>query len=732
MEFGILGPLEVRRDGDTLALGGVKQRSLLAILLLHANEVVGSERLIDAVWGEQPPGTAATALHGYVSQLRKALEPGGAPYSVLVTHPPGYVLHVERTSFDLPRFESLVADAEAAEPEPAAALLREALALWRGPPLADLAYEAFAQPEIARLEELRLAALEDRIEADLALGRHADLIAELEQLVSTHPLRERLRGQLILALYRAGRQAEALEAYQDTRRTLVDELGIDPGRSLQELERAILRQDPSLELVEKAQPRRRAAATAGRRAAGPFVGRDRELLLLQAGLEDALAGRGRLFLLAGEPGIGKSRLADELASGAKQRGAKVLWGRCWEAGGAPPYWPWVQGIRTYLRETDHERLRAHLGTAAVDIAQMLPELRELFPDLPEPPALEPEAARFRLFDATTAFLERAADTQPLVVVLDDLHAADTPSLLLLEFLAAELAVARILLIGTYRDIELGIDHPLAETLVQLARQASERVHLTGLARPDVSRFIELTTRAEAPEALVAAIHERTDGNPLFVEEVVRLLAAEGALTGDASALARPIVPPSVRDAIGQRLRRLTDECNRVLGLASVLGREFDLDALEQLTGVPRRDLLGLLDEAVAARLVSEAPGTPGRLRFAHALIRDSVYEGLTSARRIEAHREAGEVLEAQHAGDVEPVLAELAYHFVQAGQGGETDKAVDYARRAGDRGAPTARLRGGGQAVRARAHGAGAAPAGGRPGALRAAAGARRRPRQSR
>ena len=201
------------------------------------------------------------------------------------------------------------------------------------------------------------------------------------------------------------------------------------------------------------------------------MGRERELAVLQAGLEDALAGRGRLFLLAGEPGIGKSRLADELASGAKQRGAKVL-GPLLGGGRAPPYWPWVQGIRTYLRETDHERLRAHLGTAAVDMAQMLPELRELFPDLPDPPPLEPEAARFRLFDATTSFLERVADTQPLVVVLDDLHAADTPSLLLLEFLAAELAVARILLIGTYRDVELGIDHPLSETLVQLGRQAT--------------------------------------------------------------------------------------------------------------------------------------------------------------------------------------------------------------------------------------------------------------------
>ena len=223
MQFQILGPLEVRRQGRQVALGAAKQRALLAILLVHANELVSSDRLIDELW-PQPPETAANTLQVYVGKLRKALEPGrarGAPAEVLITRAPGYMLRVEAGQLDAERFESLLADGsrarEAGESPAAAELLREALALWRGDALADFIYEPFAQGEIARLEELRLSALEERIEADLGLGRHAALVGELEGLVREHPLRERLRAQLMLALYRDGRQADALEVYRDAR-----------------------------------------------------------------------------------------------------------------------------------------------------------------------------------------------------------------------------------------------------------------------------------------------------------------------------------------------------------------------------------------------------------------------------------------------------------------------------------------------------------------------------------
>ena len=242
MEYRILGPLEVVEQGLPLALGGARQRALLALLLTRANEVVSTDRLIDELWGERPPKAAANALQYHVSRLRKLLASGGA----IVTKEPGYLIRVEPNELDLLRFERLVEEGQRSPPEVAARLLREALALWRGPALADVADESFAQAEILRLEELRLLALEQRIDADLALGCAAELVAELEALVREHPLREGLRAQLMLALYRSGRQAEALEVYRRTQRLLADELGLEPSRVLHDLEQAILRQDPEL------------------------------------------------------------------------------------------------------------------------------------------------------------------------------------------------------------------------------------------------------------------------------------------------------------------------------------------------------------------------------------------------------------------------------------------------------------------------------------------------------
>jgi DNA-binding SARP family transcriptional activator len=249
MDFRLLGPLHVAGDEGALELGGTKQRSLLAMLLLHANQVVSTDRLIDALWGASPPLTCGKSIQVYVSRLRKAIADNR-----LVTQAPGYVLYVDPTELDLTRFEQLVAEARRASPESAAAKLRDALALWRGPPLGDLAYEEFAQAEIARLEEMRLGAVEQRLEADLALGRHAELVPELETLVARHPLRERFRYQLMLALYRSERQAEALQAYRQARQELSDELGLEPSESLKQLEAAILRQDP--ELAPTADPAR--------------------------------------------------------------------------------------------------------------------------------------------------------------------------------------------------------------------------------------------------------------------------------------------------------------------------------------------------------------------------------------------------------------------------------------------------------------------------------------------
>jgi DNA-binding SARP family transcriptional activator len=276
MEFRILGPLEVRDGADLRQVAGAGQRALLAVLLLHANEVVSTDRLIDELWPDEPPGSGVAALRVRVSVLRKAL---GAGAERVETTPLGYRLRLAPGELDLDRFSDLVEEAARAEPLVAAERLREALALWRGPALADFAYESFAQAAIVRLEELRLTALEWRVEADLALGRHAGLVGELEELVAAEPLRERLRCQLMLALYRSGRQAEALEAYRSARGALLDELGIEPSAPLRELEQAILRQDPELELTRLPTPERSILA----------VARDEESLDLLLALAEPLA-----------------------------------------------------------------------------------------------------------------------------------------------------------------------------------------------------------------------------------------------------------------------------------------------------------------------------------------------------------------------------------------------------------------------------------------------------------
>ena len=283
MEFRILRPLEVVEHGQTLPLGGLKQRALLAILLLHANEVVSAERLIDGLWGDKPPPTAAKAVQVYVSKLRKTIGDG-----LLVTRAPGYALRVDPGELDLDRFERLVEDAYGADPATGAQKLREALALWGGPPLAEFANEPFAQKQIARLEELRLAVLEERIDLDLDLGRAADVVGELEALVAAHPLQEHLRAQLMLALYRTGRQAEALDVYRAGQRRLDEELGLEPGRPLQQLERRILQHDPGLDASAPSRPAGSEVPAPGRSIL--VVPGDAEGLAALLGLAEPLAG----------------------------------------------------------------------------------------------------------------------------------------------------------------------------------------------------------------------------------------------------------------------------------------------------------------------------------------------------------------------------------------------------------------------------------------------------------
>ena len=409
-----------------------------------------------------------------------------------------------------------------------------------------------------------------------------------------------------------------------------------------------------------------------------FVGRRREMDQLKAALEDALGGRGRMVTLVGEPGIGKTRTSQELATYAGLRGAQVLWGRCHESRGAPPYWPWVQVIRSHVQEHEPDQISTEMGSGAADIAEIVSDVKERLPGLQPAASLgDPEQARFKLFDSITTFLKNASRSRPLVVILENLHWADKPSLLLLEFLAPELVGTRLLVIGTYRDADLSRHHPLAETLGELTRERLfERVLLRGLSEEDVRNFIEIVSGVTPPAGLVNTVHTQTEGNPLFLTEVVRLLVQEGELTPEAT-IDRDSwdvrIPEGVREVIGRRLNRLTDRCNQTLTVGAVIGREFELRQLVRLVDDPSAGsgqhmsedrLIDVLEEGLSARVIEE--NALGRYEFTHALIQQTLMDELSTTRRVRLHARIIEVFEEMYGDEVETYAVELAYHAAEA------------------------------------------------------------------
>ncbi|MFW6195357.1 MAG: ATP-binding protein, partial [Chloroflexota bacterium] len=420
-----------------------------------------------------------------------------------------------------------------------------------------------------------------------------------------------------------------------------------------------------------------------------LVGRENEMAVLTSALEEARGGQGSIVMLAGEPGIGKTRLCEETVAAADDRGMLTLWGRCYEGGGAPPYWPWAQAIRSYVRSVDAGRLKRELGSGAGAVGEVVPELREAIPGLSLPPPLEdPESARFRLFDSIASFLQTASHSQPLLIVLDDLHWSDRQTLLLLEFVARELAGSRIMLVGAYRDIEVSRRHPLAMTLGELTRERHfERVPLRGLGETDVARFLELTSGAPPPQALVRAVYAQTEGNPLFMVEIIRDLAQSGELTESRvrNRSTRAVrVPESVRDVIGRRLSRLSDDCIEALIEAAVMGRQFRLPVLLKLVSdASESTLLDLLDEAVAARVIEELPSEAGLYQFTHSLIQDTLRSEVSRNRAVRTHARIAQALEEHYGEGAEAHAAELAEHYAEAESMLGSSHVVKYAYQAG-------------------------------------------------
>ena len=646
MRISLLGPLTVTVDGAPVDVGGAQARGLLALLALTPGRPVAVDDLVAGVWGDAPPPSAAGTLQSHVSRLRRALEPGrtAGGRSVLARAAGGYVLDVPPEAVDAGRFVALADEGRsrllAGDAEGARRLLAEALGLWRGEALADLTDLPLAARPRARLEDRRTLALADRIDADLHLGRHAEVVDEAAALVEAHPLDEVVRHRLARALARAGRRDDALAAIADARAALAEASGLDLGPALRRLED---------ELRRGAGPAPAPPADSG------LVGRAGEMALVTAALDESAAGT-RVVVVEGEPGIGKTRLVEELAAAAAARGCLVLWGRAFEGGAAPALWPWLGPLRSLLAERRGGELAQLEALVAAD----------------SDPAAAPSGAgpaRFQLIETVAALVAEAAARRPLVIVLDDLQWADPASLELLTFLSGRLGPAPVLLAVTLRELEVGRNDALVEALAAVGRHpTARRVSLRGLDPAGTRALVaRATSRTDLPEAVAAAIHRRAEGNPYFTAELARYLDAEGPL--DEAAVAAADVPSGVRDVVRRRLALLPPATAELVEVAAVVGRDVPLDLLADAS---RRSLDAVLDDlepALVQRLLGPAPGAAGTVRFSHALVREVVVDDLSPIRRARLHLRVADTLAPAVGDDDAEIVAEHLWAAVPLGVG---------------------------------------------------------------
>jgi DNA-binding SARP family transcriptional activator len=702
MEVRCLGPMQITVDGLEVALGGPKQRLVLAHLLLEPGRVVSTERLIDAVWGAEGPPAARNTLQSYVSNLRKALGP-----ERVEGRERGYALLISPDELDTARFESLAAEGRGLvgiDPDTAAELLASALSLWSGPPFGDLAAAGSLSEAVVRLEQLRLATLEARIEADLVCGRHGEIVGELESLTAAHPLREHLWELLMLALYRCGRQADALAAYRRVRGLMADQIGIDPAAPLRQLQVRILAQDPVLEPPDGI-GRQQVAVGSGRRTSGagvravPFptllagergvryIGRRRLLDDLRARWQDAGGGHGaRGLLLAGAPGVGKTRTATELAREAADGGALVLGGRCDEQL-AVPYQPFAEALDW---QTHHDP-SLPLGRFPRELVRLLPDLTQRLPGLPPPVASDPRVEEHRLLQAVTSWLAEVSGGRPLLFVLEDLHWASTPTLRMVGHVLRTVRGhpnASLLLVATYRDTELPVADGFAGLLGEVSRLPGvDRFEVEDLPQDEVLALVAEVAGFEVDATARRLAHLAYDaarGNPFLIGEVLRHLIdlgvarfADGRWQVTETAL--PSVPEGVRDVVSHRVRRLPTVAHEVLWAAAVIGREAEVATLARVVTGGIDQVLEGIDVALRAGMVEEH--APDRFRFTHELVRVALLHELSGPRRRRLHAAILEALEVIQPQDV----VALAHHAIEAGPAaGSPGRAVRYAVAAGE------------------------------------------------
>ena len=693
----ILGPVEAWHGGQRLELGGLKQLKLFAYLVLNANQALMKETMIHGLRGSD---RTYTGLPMAVSRLRTALEPltrNGEP--ILRTVTGGYLFSVAPGELDADTFYASVHAGiralENGDQRKAVDCVNSAFTLWRGPPLAEFAFDDFAIPEIRRLEELRLRALQCRIDAELALGRHADVIPELDKLWAEEATNQYFAGQLMRALDRSGRQAEALDVWHRTYAAL-DEEGLLPGAGLQSIQAEILDQSDSLRDRELSPesggpPSETVPLPIRLRPYGPSVfadrRREREVLWRAfEGLRDA--GRQAAFV-TGEAGIGKTRLVCEFARKAHESGALVLAGRC-DEGLATPYQPFVEALDHLVSHIAPDLLKRHIERYGDSIARLIPALSVRIEHRPAPS--EPmDSERFVLFREIEELLAAVSRIQPVVIVLEDLHWADRPTAELLRWLVKAPRDWPLMLLCTCRIEGLDDQHPLRELLVEFHRERNAlRLDLQGLESDDIVvlvQGIDEVPAGKADERLARTLELNTNGNPFFVTELVRDLADTGALIADAGKLrlkqdldltAR--LPVSISETLGQRLGGLGGEVRRDLGAAAAIGEEFDADLLSEVVGPETAS--SAIDRALAEAVLTEVPGAPGRYRFAHALMQRYLYNQVGAATQTEQHRLIALAIEGRERDDRSQV-AELARHWAETVDA-DLDTALRYSTLAGD------------------------------------------------
>jgi DNA-binding SARP family transcriptional activator len=661
LQITLTGQLAAEADGtraDVADLPGRQAPLVFAYLVAERDRPVPSEELAEAVWDGSLPPTWRPALRGVVSKVRGFLDALGLPADETLTSaagcyrlalPPDTAVDVELAAGEIDAARSALA---AGDLERAAAAAERARQI-AGRPLLPGHEGTWVEHRRAGLQRILVDSLELLVDVHLRAGDPAPAVGPARDLVALEPFRDSAHERLLRAHAAVGDRGEALRAYDRYRRTLAEELGIGPSPGLEAI---------YLELLH-AEPHRPAVAAAAGSAPAPvpivgaFAGRRRQLDRLRSAWSDAGAGRRRTVLVAGEAGIGKTRLAAELALLAERDGAVVLAGRCDEHLGVP-HLPFREALGRHLAGLPDDRLRALLGPRTAELVRLWPEVSWRLPS-PAPARTGPPADQYLLAEALVDLLEAVAAGGPQLLVVDDLHGADEASLLLLRSLAHDPRPARLLTVLTYRDDEPAGRESLPAALVDVLRApGAELLTLDGLSTDEVAALAAATVgRPLGAEgaALAAVLRERTGGNPFLVGGLLQHLVERGGLDGrDLAAVAvGPAVhdvPDSARLVIRERLARLGGPVQHVLAMAAVIGHRFDLAVLGGVVDLGQDSLLSALDTAVAARLLEERPGAAGGYVFHHALVRDLLYQDLPAGERARAHRRAGEALEASAGG----------------------------------------------------------------------------------